>query len=107
MKVRMIGMTAASALLLSLAASPVLAADVARGEELSKSLGCKGCHTIANSGGKIGPALDGVGQRLKAEQIRKQLLEPKSVHPKSMMPSYEKLPQADLQALVDYLQTLK
>jgi mono/diheme cytochrome c family protein len=107
MRVRATGTMMTMAFLLSLAASPAFAADVARGQELSKSLGCKGCHKIEGSGGNLGPALDGVGKRMKAEQLRKQLVEPKSLNPKSIMPAQTKLPAADLQALIDYMQSLK
>jgi mono/diheme cytochrome c family protein len=96
---------AALSLVLSL---PSLAAgDQARGKELVNSSGCKGCHKIDGKGGTLGPDLDGVGKRLSAAEILKQLKNPKARNPSSMMPSFSYLPQKDLQALVNYLESLK
>lgn len=99
--------TAALAFALATLSSPALAAEDARGRELVNSLGCKGCHKIGGSGGAVGPALDGVGKRLSAEQIQKKIVDPKSVNPKSTMPSYKHLPPADIKALVGYLAAQK
>ena len=107
MKTHGIGITAATALLLAFMAIPALAADTARGQELVNSLGCKGCHKVGDSGGTLGPALDDVGKRMTAEQIRQKLVNPKATTPHSIMPSFQRLPEEDLQALVSYLQTLK
>ncbi|MFA5514704.1 MAG: c-type cytochrome [Desulfuromonadales bacterium] len=106
MIMRMVGTTMMAIFLLSLSTVPVLAAD-ARGDELVKSLGCKGCHQLGGSGGTLGPALDTIGKRMEKEQLRKQLLDPKALNAKSMMPSYQRLSPSELQALVDYLDSLK
>jgi mono/diheme cytochrome c family protein len=98
-------LVAALSLVLAL---PALAADKhARGKELVNSSGCKGCHKIDGMGGSLGPALDRVGKRLSAAQILQQLKNPKARNPSSMMPSFSHLSQKDLQALVDYLESLK
>jgi mono/diheme cytochrome c family protein len=99
--------SAAAALLLTFLASPAWAADLARGQELVNSLGCKGCHKIGDSGGTLGPALNGIGKRMTAMQIRRQLVDPKANNPQSLMPSFQRLPAEDIQTLVDYLGTLK
>ncbi len=87
-------------------AGPVSASDEAHGRELANSLGCKGCHKIEGSGGTMGPALDGVGQRMDEKKIRQKLVNPKEVNPGSMMPSYEHLSDEDLEALIEYLEDL-
>lgn len=93
----------AAALLLALTGTPVLGAEEARGRELFNSLGCKGCHQLAGIGGTLGPALDKVGARMGAEQLQKKLIDPKAGNPKSTMPSYQRLPEKDIAALVDFL----
>jgi ubiquinol-cytochrome c reductase cytochrome b subunit len=97
---------ATAALSLALAV-PALAADDARARELINSLGCKGCHQLDGEGGTLGPALKGVGSRLKEKDIREQLLNPKAKNPKSMMPAFTSLPEKDLKILVEYLSSLK
>ena len=53
---------------------------------------CLICHIVPSINepdqGKIGPSLEGVGSRLTKTQIRLQLLNPKSLNPDSIMPSY-------------------
>jgi ubiquinol-cytochrome c reductase cytochrome b subunit len=98
---------AIAALALVMAAPAVAAEDSSRGIELLNSLGCKGCHRINGQGGTLGPALDGVGKRLDEQRIRRQLLDPKSVNPGSVMPSFGHLPEQDINTLVDYLGDIK
>ncbi|RLA87473.1 MAG: hypothetical protein DRG58_10605 [Deltaproteobacteria bacterium] len=80
---------------------------VAQGQELFQRLGCRSCHTLANTGGKIGPALDNVGQRLARSDLEQQLTRPASRQPRTGMPSFAFLKPAELSALINYLQTLK
>ena len=94
-------------LALTLLSSASPASDESRGRELVNSLGCKGCHVVEGNGGAMGPALDGVGGRLSEDQIRRILINPKEVNPQSIMPSYERLPKEDLEALASYLEDLK
>lgn len=76
-----------------------LAGDPARGFVLLVSSGddggnCLVCHMLqdtripAGFSGDLGPALDGVGARLDAAQIRQQIADPKAVKPDSLMPGY-------------------
>lgn len=99
--------TATLAAICALITAAPAAADEARGRELISSLGCKGCHQFEGSGGTLAPALDGTGERFDAERIRKQLTEPGSLNPNTMMPSYSHLPEEDLKSLVDFLAELK
>ena len=108
MKLRILTKTAAAAILTLALAAPAFAADNnARAMELVKAQGCLGCHKIAGTGGTFGPALDGVGKRLSAEQIRTKLVNPKATNPNSVMPSFSHLSPQDLKTLVDYLAHLK
>jgi len=66
---------------------------------------CSLCHSIAGSGGD--EVLDGVGARLRPDDIRKRLRAPKEVKAGSGMKAYPNLPEKDISSLVTYLQTLK
>jgi len=57
-------------------AVPSDAATVARGKELFDRHGCAGCHIVGNSGGYVGPDLNGGGARLKPGWTVAWLLEP-------------------------------
>jgi len=94
-------------LLLAVAfAAPALASDNALGKKLVGSSGCTGCHVVEGNGGKLGPALDGVGKRLDDDKIMQKLLDPKAGNPQSMMPAYGHLSKEELKAIVDYLEHL-
>jgi mono/diheme cytochrome c family protein len=92
---------------------PAAAQDAKKGEEVYAAQKCAMCHSIAGKGGKTS-ALDGVGTKLSAEDIRKWLTHPtemmketKSTKKPAMPNKYAKLPAADLDALVAYMQSLK
>jgi ubiquinol-cytochrome c reductase cytochrome b subunit len=82
-------------------------ADQARARDLLNSQGCKGCHFFEQSGGGLGPPLNGVGKRLNREQLRLQLVKPQNLHPGGLMPSFSHLDDVDLEALVDFLANLR
>ena len=95
---------------------PPLAAgqDAAKkGEAVYAAQKCQVCHQIAGKGNKNNP-LDGVGTKLKADDIRKWITHPtemmaqtKSTKKPPMPNKYGKLPAADIDALVAYMQSLK
>jgi mono/diheme cytochrome c family protein len=72
------------------------------GADLVKRLNCHACHALAGQGGKRGPAWDGLGQRLTAAAIKKQI-----VAPQGRMPNFAHLKPGELDAVVEYLQGLK
>ena len=87
--------------------------DAKRGETVYAAQKCQVCHQIAGKGNKMNP-LDGVGAKLSAEDIRKWITHPvdmakqtKSTKKPPMLAKYDKLPPADLDALVAYMQSLK
>jgi sulfur-oxidizing protein SoxX len=53
---------------------------------------CLICHSLSRVDepfqGEIGPALDGVGRRLSAAQIRLRVVDPSRLNPATVMPSY-------------------
>ena len=97
----------------ALAAGGQDAAAVARGQEVYTAQKCQGCHNIAGKGFKNN-TLDGVGAKLSAAEIKAWITTPKEMATKSgakgkppMPDRYAKLPAADIDALVAYMQTLK
>ena len=50
-----------------------------------KSL-CMACHSLSGTGGKVGPALDGVGKKFNSEYLHKWISNPSEVKPGTAMP---------------------
>lgn len=55
---------------------------------LKHELPCLGCHRLGSDGGRVGPALDGVGQRLRPEVLRGMVRDPGAFAPGSVMPEH-------------------
>ncbi len=88
----------------ALAFSPETAAD--HGKEVYAAQKCAMCHSIAGVGGKM-KALDGVGSKVKAEDIKKWIKTPKAMKANVIMKAYPNLSEKDLNNLTAYLLTLK
>jgi len=88
------------------------AQDVKAGEKVFTDQKCSMCHQIAGKGNKMHP-LDGVGAKLKADDIREWIVNAPAAAAKAKstakppMKAYDKLPKADVDALVAYLGSLK
>jgi mono/diheme cytochrome c family protein len=86
-------------------------AKVAKGEKLFVDQKCTLCHSVGDKGNKKGP-LDGVGAKLKNDEIREWLTDAPGMTAKTKatrkpaMKSYA-LPKEDVEALAAYLSTLK
>ena len=98
---------------LSLAAAGQDAAQIKKGEQVYTAQKCNTCHAIAGKGNKAN-ALDGVGKKLTADDIRQWIVKPVEMATKSkstkkppMPAKYGTVPAADLDALVAYMQSLK
>jgi mono/diheme cytochrome c family protein len=97
-------------------AGPAWAEDVTKGKQVYEGATpkCKVCHSIGGEGNAKG-SLDGVGGKLKAEEIKAWLRTPKEMAEKAKaerkppMPAFtkEKLSDPDLDALTAYLLSLK
>ena len=59
---------------------------------------CLGCHQLGEEGGRIGPRLDGVAQRLRPEYVRHLIENPAHLAPGTIMPA--SLEQPDRMDLV-------
>jgi mono/diheme cytochrome c family protein len=86
---------------------------IERGAKVYADQKCMVCHSIAGKGNAKG-ALDDVGSRLKAEEIRAWIVEPvamttktKAARKPAMPAKYSTLPKEDIDALVAYLASLK
>ena len=100
----------------SLAVTPGLAAQdkaqIERGMKVYTDQKCAACHSIAGKGNAKG-ALDTVGNRLTAEEIRMWMVNPAEMTKKTKaerkppMRAYPSLPKEDLDALVAYMSSLK
>jgi mono/diheme cytochrome c family protein len=88
------------------------AAKVEAGKKVYDAQKCSVCHIIAGKGGKMASALDGVGSKLSVDDLKKWIVTPAEMEaklatkPKMKMKAY-KLADADLDALVTYLASLK
>jgi cytochrome c oxidase subunit II len=64
--------------------------------------GCVGCHMVNGQGGTVGMDLTHIGAKLSRARMRVVITQGEG-----QMPAYTKLTPADLNALLDYLQSLK
>ncbi len=76
------------------------------GRKLFEQKGCIGCHSIANRGGKIGPALDDVSLRRSPDWIMRHFRDPQSVTPGSVMPKFG-FSENQTRALTEFLLHLR
>ena len=72
------------------------------GKQMFESYGCSSCHSVAGAG-NTASALDGVGSKRTAEELKRLIVSPPAG---STMPAMD-VPQKDLDGLVAYLLTLK
>ncbi len=86
--------------------SPAADSSVEHGKEVYATQKCALCHSIGGIGGKK-MVLDGVGSKLKAEEIRKWIRTPKEMKPDTTMKPYPNLPDRDLNDLMAFLATLR
>ncbi len=110
------GMVVPQVLLAASLGVSLAAQDVAKGKQVYEAANpkCKVCHSVGGVGNAKG-ALDDVGSKLKADEIKAWLRTPKEMTEKTkaarkpVMPAYgaEKISDADLDALTAYLLSLK
>ena len=75
---------------------------VVQGAVVYQTNHCSACHQINGAGMKLGPALDGVGQRHDRAWLEKHFEDPKAMSPGSTMPP-SKFSPSDLDAICQYL----
>jgi mono/diheme cytochrome c family protein len=72
---------------------------------LEGRVACRGCHTVAGSGGSIGPSLDGLGERVTRDYVLSVIRDPSGTIPGTIMP-LQRIPDRDAERLASYLMTL-
>jgi len=83
-----------------------------RGMKVYADQRCSLCHAVAGKGNAKG-ALDGVGSKLTADEIRKWIVSPAEMtkatksERKPPMKAYASLSKGDIDAMVAYMLTLK
>ena len=83
-----------------------------QGQKVFEAQKCSLCHSVAGKGNSKGP-LDDVGAKYSAADLKLWITKPQEMAKKHNatrkppMKSYASLAAADIDALVDYLQTLK
>lgn len=79
-----------------------------RARQLIEENKCLECHSLKGKGGAVGPSLTSVGGRRNRDYIYQQIKDPKSHNPRTAMPSFgDRLSENDINALADYLSSLK
>lgn len=104
-------MMIALAMCLGVAAAAAAQDAKAKGEQVYAAQKCSLCHSIAGKGNAKG-ALDGVGSKLSADDIRAWIVDAKGMTAKTKAPRKPEmkqyaLPKDDVDALVAYLGSLK
>lgn len=93
-------------------ASSALAQTADQGKKVYADQKCSVCHSIAGAGNKKG-ALDKVGSKLSADDIRNWIVDAPAMATKMKadrkpaMKAYSTLPKAEVDSLVAYMQSLK
>ena len=105
-------MTAAGLLAMAVPSRAQDAKKVERGKAVYVEQKCKLCHQLAGEGNAKGP-LDDVGTKLKREEIKQWLVDPKAAaekhkaNRKPAMKAYDTLPAEDLEALIAFMESCK
>jgi len=84
-------------------AKPALAQNA---EEAIAKFGCAACHSILKTEAAIGPSLKDVGKRLKIDQIRNSIVDPKAEIAKGyppIMPDFPAMTLSELEMIVQFL----
>jgi len=84
---------------MDLLSAPVYAV---KGATLYQDSHCSACHQLRGNGMKIGPALDGVGDRHDRAWLEQHFKDPKSVSKDSKMPAY-RFDAEQMDAICNYL----
>jgi len=68
---------------------------------------CRNCHTINGAGNDNAPNLAGVGAKHDKKWLVDHFINPQAFVKDSIMPSFKDLPKEELEAMADYLLTMK
>jgi mono/diheme cytochrome c family protein len=79
---------------------------IERGRGIYAEQKCQACHSIAGTGNRRYP-LDGVGSKLSPDDIRRWIVAPREMNPSVSKRAFDRIPAADLDALVAYVSSLR
>lgn len=68
---------------------------------------CRNCHVINGAGNDNAPQLAGIGAKHDKKWLVDHFINPQAFVKDSIMPSFKDLPKEELEAMADYLLTLK
>lgn len=88
-------------------AEQALPPELAKGMEVYKAQACSACHVLKGTGSAAGPDLTTAGTNRDAEWLKRFVNNPAAVKPGSPMPPYQDLPEEELDALANYLASLR
>jgi len=87
-------------------AQPEQAKPAQTPEAVIAKFGCAACHSVLQTQSQVGPNLTDVGKRLKIDQIRSSIIDPKAVIAKGyppIMPEFPGMTLTELDLLVRFL----
>lgn len=82
-------------------------AGVSAGAAAFQTRGCMHCHSLNGVGGTTGSALDTIGRKLSAAEIKRYVQNPHGVDPASSMPPQTQLTETELDEIAKFLAGLK
>ena len=68
---------------------------------------CRGCHTVHEKGGAVGPNLSIIGRVRSRAHLEQMIRQPSKVFPGSVMPAFDTFSTRQVTSLVDFLSNLK
>ena len=74
-----------------------------KGKLLFRENGCSSCHELAEKGGRVGPSLDKIGERLNGDWIRAYLKDPRGTFRGEILTPNYGFDDGEVQALTAYL----
>lgn len=74
--------------------------------KLVNSQGCKACHALEGDGGNLAISFENMQANLTHTEIRSQLVNQERKHGNGTIPDFSHLTETELEALVDFIQTI-
>ena len=68
---------------------------------------CRGCHTVLEKGGLVGPNLSIIGRVRSRAYLEQMIRQPSKTFPGSVMPTFDTFSNRQITSLVEFLSNLK
>ncbi|MDT8444621.1 MAG: c-type cytochrome [Desulfuromonadales bacterium] len=72
--------------------------------KLINSQGCKACHALEGDGGNLAASFEEIRAKRSRAEIRRKLINPGRKHGSSRIPDFSHLSNAEVEALVSFMQ---